>query len=119
MFYYNLRREGNSLKSRVKGVDIATDNAVLENVAGLRSELLSSHHRIAGYESQGLYNTMLRKPVLSKYSDDFNIRNLQMDECVCAYVITWILLPSEDDHSLLTDEDIYLIYALSSGIQIN
>ncbi|KOM50081.1 hypothetical protein LR48_Vigan08g090800 [Vigna angularis] len=47
--------------------------------------------------------------------DSFSIENLRKEESLCAYVITWILVPRGDDQFLLNAEDVYLLYALQSG----
>ncbi|KOM48093.1 hypothetical protein LR48_Vigan07g179700 [Vigna angularis] len=54
--------------------------------------------------------------MIGKY-DSFNADHLSKEARICSYVITWILLPRSEDQSLLNAEDVYLLYALQTGIQ--
>lgn len=54
--------------------------------------------------------------MIGKY-ESFCVDNLSKEERICAYVITWILLPRGNDQSLLNAEDVYLLYALPTKTQ--
>ncbi|KOM48286.1 hypothetical protein LR48_Vigan07g199000 [Vigna angularis] len=54
--------------------------------------------------------------MVGKY-ESFDIKNLCKEECLCACMITWILLPRGEDRAILNGEDVYLLYALETGTQ--
>ncbi|KOM25851.1 hypothetical protein LR48_Vigan197s002000 [Vigna angularis] len=116
VFYSNLKKEGNCLTSRVKGVNINIDPLIWKYVAGFQEGGMKAHLGIPGFYKTEIYNNFLNNPDMVGKYEIFGIENLSKEESLCAYMITWILLPRDEDQSLLNGEDIYLLYALPTGI---
>ncbi|KOM58347.1 hypothetical protein LR48_Vigan11g138100 [Vigna angularis] len=109
VFYANLKREMNYLISRVKGVTIRIDDSIWKYVARFKPGGLKAHHGILGFNKVDIYNHFLKdQDMIVKY-DSLSIDHLSKEERICAYVITWILLPRGEDQSLLNAEDVYLL----------
>ncbi|KOM57415.1 hypothetical protein LR48_Vigan11g044800 [Vigna angularis] len=116
VFYSNLKKKGNCLTSRVKG-KISIDYSIWKYVAGFQQEGLNAHQGIRGFYKTDIYNNFLKNPDMVGKYESFDIKNLRKEECLCACMITWILLPRGEDRSILNCEDVYLLYALQTSAQ--
>lgn len=119
VFYANLKREMNCLLFRVKGVTILIDKVVWRIIVGFQPGGLKSHHGILGLNKVDIYNNYLRNPYMIGNYDSFSIDHLSKEGRICAFAITWILLPRGEDQSILTVEDIYLLYTFRTRTQKN
>ncbi|KOM34923.1 hypothetical protein LR48_Vigan02g107300 [Vigna angularis] len=117
VFYSNLKKKGNCLTSRVKGVKISIDYSIWKYVAGFQQEGLNAHQGIPGFYKIDIYNNFFKNPDMVGKYESFDIKNLCKEECLCACMITWILLPRGEDRYILNGEDVYLLYALQTGTQ--
>lgn len=114
VFSANLKREGNCLTSRVKGVNVCIDYSIWKYVVEFLPEGLKAHQGIPRFNKPDIYNSFLENPDLIGKCESFSIENLGKEESLCAYVITWILPPRGEDQFLLNVEDVYLLYALQT-----
>ncbi|KOM43102.1 hypothetical protein LR48_Vigan05g070600 [Vigna angularis] len=119
VFYSNLKKEDNCLTSKVKGVNIIIDPLIWKYVAGFQEGGMKAHQGIPGFYKTEIYNNFLKNPDMVGKCESFSIENLTKEESLCAYVITWILLPRGEDQYLLNGEDVYLLYALQTGTPID
>ncbi|KOM48265.1 hypothetical protein LR48_Vigan07g196900 [Vigna angularis] len=119
VFYSSLKKEGNCLTSRVKGVNITIDPLIWKYVAGFQEGGMKVHQGIPGFYETEIYNNFLKNPDMVGKCESFSIENMSKEESLCAYVITWILLPRGEDQYLLNGEDVYLLHALQTGTLID
>ncbi|KOM48048.1 hypothetical protein LR48_Vigan07g175200 [Vigna angularis] len=77
-----------------------------------------THHGVPRLNKVDIYNNFLKDPNMIRKYDSFSTDHLTKEERMCAYVITWILLPTSEDQSLLNAEDVYLLYALQTNIHL-
>ncbi|KOM28591.1 hypothetical protein LR48_Vigan553s002000 [Vigna angularis] len=117
VFYSNMQKKGNCLTSRVKGVEISIDYSIWKYVVEFQQGRLHAHKGIPGFYKTDIYNNFLKNPDMVGKNESFDIKNLRKDECLCACMITWILLPRGEDRSILNGEYVYLLYALQTGTQ--
>ncbi|KOM56875.1 hypothetical protein LR48_Vigan10g276700 [Vigna angularis] len=87
-----------------KGVIVRIDNFIWKYVVGFQSKGLKAHKGISGFNKIDIYNSFLKSPDMIGKCDSFSIENLIKKESLCAYVITWILLPREKVKILFKDE---------------
>ncbi|KOM50038.1 hypothetical protein LR48_Vigan08g086500 [Vigna angularis] len=98
----------------VKGVEISIDYSIWKYVAGFQQGGLNAHQGIPGFYKTDIYNNFLKNSDMVGKYESFDIKNLRKEECLCAYMITWILLPRGEDRSILNGEDVYLLYTLQT-----
>lgn len=117
VFYSNLKISDGTLCSRVKGIDIKLTEEVWESIAGFRAGGEKTHLGIEGLHKFSVYQDCLRDPNQARDCSFYKTGGMKRDDRLCAYVISWILLPRGSNHAQLTTEDIFIIYALKSNIQ--
>lgn len=119
VFYANLKKEINCLLSNVKGITIRIDEAIWRSIAEFPPGGNKSHHGISGLNKIDIYNNYLMNQYMIGKYDSLNVNHLSKEERLCAYVITWILLPRGEDQLILIAEDVYLLHALRTKIQMD
>ena len=121
VFYTNLKFDGDSLISHVKGVEIVITNYVWVVVAGLKLSGLRINRGNLGiveeFNKMQFYKNCLKNP-LSKVRN-FSVGGLKLDERVIAFIVSWIITPRGRNHSTLSEEDLMLIYCIINKVKIN
>jgi len=50
---------------------------------------------------------------------NFSVGDLKLNENIVAFIVSWMLTPRRNNHSVLTGEDLVLIYCIMNKININ
>ncbi|KOM37826.1 hypothetical protein LR48_Vigan03g120800 [Vigna angularis] len=102
VFYANLRVKDSLILSRVKGVDVWIDEAIWNTIAGFHPARIKSHLGMCGINKMAIYKDCIRFPEEPRDFTLFRVGDLKRDECVCAFVIAWVILPRGGNHAQLT-----------------
>ncbi|KOM40961.1 hypothetical protein LR48_Vigan04g115900 [Vigna angularis] len=97
VFYSNLKISDGTLCSRVKGVDIKLTDDVWTTIVGFRGE--KSHLGIDGLQKFSVYQDCLRNSNEPRDYSHYRTSGMKKDDCLCAFIITWILLPRGINHA--------------------
>ncbi|KOM48407.1 hypothetical protein LR48_Vigan07g211100 [Vigna angularis] len=95
VFYHNLKIVNDDIWSRVKGVNIHTDNDVWLQVVGLKAEGRDTRERLYMHEG------------------------LKMEERITTHLLAWVILPGRMMQDEMTTEDVYLLHAIKNDIPTN
>ena len=121
VFYTNLKFEGNNLVSHVKGVDVEITHDVWAAVIGLKYAGLRTNKGNLGvvedFNKVQYYKSCLKNQQAQVRT--CSVGGLKLDERVLALIVTWILTPRGNNHSVLTKEDLVYIYCIMKKIKIN
>jgi len=121
VFYTNLKFDGDSLVSHVKGVEMVITNYVWADVAGLKFSGLRINRGNLGiveeFNKMQFYKSCLKNP-LSKVRN-FSVGGLKLDERLIAFIVSWIITLRGSNHSTLSEEDLLLIYCIMNKVMIN
>ncbi|WVZ08945.1 hypothetical protein V8G54_022291, partial [Vigna mungo] len=82
-----------------------------------RSDGEKCHLRIEGFHKFRVYQDCLRNPSEPKDYSHYRTEGMKKDDRLCAFIITWILLPRGSNHAQVTIEDLCLLHALIENIQ--
>ncbi|KOM43427.1 hypothetical protein LR48_Vigan05g103100 [Vigna angularis] len=123
VFYHNLKVVDGVICSRVKGVDIKIDDEIWLSFTGLKAEGFMSHER--NFElnqwtnKKKIYKEYLRSPTRQKVYRPYLLDDLKMEEKMCAFVLTWVILPGRCLRDRLTTADLFLVHAIKTRITTN
>ncbi|KAG2380590.1 uncharacterized protein HKW66_Vig0248980 [Vigna angularis] len=99
VFYHNLKVVDGVIRSRVKGVDIKIDDKIWLSFTGLKAEGFMSHERNSELNQwsnkKKIYKEYLRSPARLKVYKPYLLDGLKMEEKMCAFVLTWVVVMSE------------------------
>lgn len=117
VFYVNLRVENGIICSRVKGVNIKLDEGIWSTIVGFKLGGYKSQLGMLGINRLAIYKACLRNPYEPR---DFTLSKswgTKRDGRLCAFVISWILLPRGGNNAQLTTEDVYLLHDLMGRLK--
>ncbi|BAT96027.1 hypothetical protein LR48_Vigan02g075100 [Vigna angularis] len=117
VFYSNLKIRDETPCSRVKGIDIKLTDEIWIEIAGLRLGGEKCHLGVEGFHKFTVYQDCLRNPDEVRDYSHYKTSNMKKDDCLCAFIISWILMPRGSNHAQATTEDLCLLYALKENIQ--
>ena len=121
VFYTNLQFNGDTLNSRVKGVDIVITNYVWAAITGQKFSGVRINKGNLGvieeFNKMQFYKNCLKNP-LSKVRNFF-MGGLKLDERLIAFIVSWIITPKGSNHSTLSEEDLLLIYFIMNKVRLN
>ncbi|KOM55919.1 hypothetical protein LR48_Vigan10g181100 [Vigna angularis] len=123
VFYHNLKVVDGVICSRVKCVDIKIDDEIWLSFTGLKAEGFMSHER--NFEvnqwtnKKKIYKEYLRSPTRLKVYNPYLLDGLKMEEKMCAFVLTWVILPGRCLRDRLTTADLFLVHAIKTRIPTN
>ena len=121
VFYTNLKFEGNNLVSHVKGVDMEITHDVWAAVTGLKYAGLRINKGnivvVEDFNKIQYYKSCLKNPQAQVRT--CSVGGLKLYERVLALIVTWILTPRGNNHSVLTEEDLVYIYCIMKKVKIN
>jgi len=121
VFYTNLPIVGDTINSRVKGVDLETTLEVLTTVPGLKFDGLRINKGNIGvveeFNKMQFYRCCLKN--LQTKVRNFSVGGLRLNERHIAFTVSWMLAPRGNNHPMLTKEDFVLIYCIMNKIKIN
>ncbi|KOM41078.1 hypothetical protein LR48_Vigan04g127600 [Vigna angularis] len=123
VFYHNLEVVDGVICSRVKGVDIKIDDEIWLSFTGLKAEGFMSHER--NFElnqwtnKKKIYKEYLRSPTRLKVYKPYLLDGLKMEEKMCAFVLTWVILAGRCLCDRLTTADLFLVHAIKARIPTN
>jgi len=63
------------------------------------------------------YVSCLKNPHLKVKG--FSVGGLKLNERIIAFIVSWMLTPRRSNHSILTEEDLVLIYCIMKNIKVN
>ena len=63
------------------------------------------------------YNSCLKNP--QSRVRNFSVGGLKLNKRLIAFIITWMLTPRGSNHSMVTEEDLVLIYYVVNKVKIN
>ncbi|KOM25779.1 hypothetical protein LR48_Vigan187s001900 [Vigna angularis] len=66
-----------------------------------------------------IYKEYIRSPTRLKVYKPYLLDGLKMEEKMCAFVLTWVILPGRCLHDRLTTADLFLVHAIKTQIPIN
>jgi len=91
------------------------------NVTGLNNEGVvvtkGNYVDLGGFNKVQFYKSCLRDQ--SSVSRTYNVGGLATIPRILAYIFIWILTPRGFNHATLTEEDLILIYCITSKIRVN
>ncbi|KOM47333.1 hypothetical protein LR48_Vigan07g103700 [Vigna angularis] len=107
----------------VKGVDIKIDDEIWLSFTGLKAEDFMSHERNSELNQwtnkKKIYKEYLRSPTRLKVYKPYLLDGLKMEEKMCAFVLTWVILPGICLRDRLTTIDLFLVHAIKTRIPTN
>ncbi|KOM25299.1 hypothetical protein LR48_Vigan86s001800 [Vigna angularis] len=120
VFYHNLKVVGGVICSRVKGVDIKIDDEIWLSFTGLKGEGFMSHERKFELNQwtnkKKIYKEYLRSPTRLKVYKPYLLDGLKIEEKMCAFVLTWVILLGRCLRDLLTTTDLFVVHAIKTWI---
>ncbi|KOM55600.1 hypothetical protein LR48_Vigan10g149200 [Vigna angularis] len=123
VFYHNLKVVDGVMCSRVKGVDIKIDDEIWLSFTGLKAEGFMSHERNSKLNQwtnkKKIYKEYLRSPTRLKVYKPYLLDGLKMEEKMCAFVLTWVILPRRCLRDRLATTDLFLVHAIKTRIPTN
>ncbi|KOM57538.1 hypothetical protein LR48_Vigan11g057100 [Vigna angularis] len=123
VFYHNLKVVDGVMYSRGKGVDIKIDDEIWLSFTGLKAEGFMSHERNSELNQwtnkKKIYKEYLRSPTRLKVYKPYLLDGLKMEENMCAFVLTWVILPGRCLRDRLTTADLLLVHAIKTRIPTN
>ena len=72
---------------------------------------------LGGFNKVQFYKSCLRDQ--SSVSRTYNVGGLAAIPKILAYIVIWILTPRGFNHATLTEEDLILVYCITSKIRVN
>jgi len=121
VFYTNLHIDVENLSSLVKGVDMKITSGVWTVAIGLKYVGLITNKGKIGvveeFNKMQYYRSCLKNPQ-SKVKG-FSMEGLKLNERIIAFIVSWMLTPRGSNHSVLTEEDLVLIYCIMKKIKVN
>jgi len=121
VFLTNMWYDDECVYSQVKGIDFAINDDVWMNVTGLNNEgAVATRGNSADLESFNkvhFYKSCLRDQF--SVSRTYNVGGLVAIPRILAYIVIWILIPRGFNHATLTEEDLILMYCITSKITVN
>ncbi|KOM48264.1 hypothetical protein LR48_Vigan07g196800 [Vigna angularis] len=119
VFYRNLKVVDGVICSRVKDVNIKIDDEIWLSFTGL----IMSHERNSELNQwtnkKKIYKEYLRCPTRLKVYKPYLLDGLKMEEKMCAFVLTWVILPGRCLRDRLTTADLFLVHAIKTRIPTN
>jgi len=94
----------------VKRVDMEITHEVRYAVAGLRINK-GSIGVVEQFNKMQFYRSCLKN--LQSKVRNFSLGGLRLNERFIAFIVSWMLTPGGSNHSMLTEEDLVLIYFIS------
>ncbi|KOM49684.1 hypothetical protein LR48_Vigan08g051100 [Vigna angularis] len=123
VFYHNLKVVNGVICSWVKGVDIKIDDEIWLSFTGLKVEGFMSHERNSELNQwtnkKKIYKEYLRSPTRLKVYKPYLLDGLKMEENMCAFVLTWVILPGRCLCDRLTTADLFLVHPMKTRILTN
>jgi len=121
VFYTNFRIIGDNICSHVKEVDMEITHEVWIAITGLKHADLRFNKANIGvvdeFNKMQFYKRCLKNPQ-SRVSN-FSVGGLKLNERLITFIISWMLTPRGNNHSILTEEDLVLIYCIMNKVKIN
>ncbi|KAG2394781.1 uncharacterized protein HKW66_Vig0078440 [Vigna angularis] len=123
VFYHNLKVVNGVIWSRVKGVDIKNDDEIWLSFIGLKAKGFMSHEKTSELNQwthkKNIYKEFLTYPKRLKVYKSYLLGGFKMEEKMCAFVLSWVILPGRGRCDCLTTEDLFLVHAIKTRIPIN
>ncbi|KOM43821.1 hypothetical protein LR48_Vigan05g142600 [Vigna angularis] len=123
VFYTNLRVVNGVIHSRVKGVNITIDDNVWLDIVGLKAEGFDSHIRDSELNKwltkRAIYINCLRYPGRYSVDKQYLHDDLNKEEKMISYVLTWLLLPGRLNEDRMSTEDVFLLNPIKTRISTN
>ncbi|VFQ98975.1 unnamed protein product [Cuscuta campestris] len=121
-FYFNLRRDGDTIRSIINLYDIEIDLPTFARVAGLpiRGDDIATYGGddwILNNEAVVIHELGITN--LIRHSGAPTIHSAPPDKRLLLYIITQILRPRDSSHTSLFNEDLKAIHAIIHGASIN
>jgi len=121
VFYTNFQIIGDKICSHVKGVDMELTKEVWAAITDLKHAGLRINKGNIGvvdeFNNMQFYKSCLKNP--RSRVRNFFVGGLKLNESLIAFIITWMLTPRGNNHSIITKEDIVLIYCVMNKVKIN
>jgi len=121
VFYSNLKFVDKNLIFHVKGVDMEITHKVWTAITGLKYARLRINKGNIGvvedFNKIQYYRSCLKNPQAQVRT--CSVGGLKLNERLMAVIVTWILTPRGNNHSILTEEDLVYIYCIMSKVKIN
>jgi len=121
VFYTILQIVGDNLCTHVKGIDMEITPKVWSPVVALKYVGLivnkGNIRVVEEFNKMQFYRRCLENPQ-SKVRN-FSMRGLKLNERIVAFIVSWILTSRGSNYSILSEEDLVLIYYIMNKIKIN
>ena len=121
VFYTNLQVVGDNLCTHVKGIDMEITPEVWSVVVGLKYSGLRINKGNIGvveeFNKMQFYKSCLKNPQYKVRN--FSVGGMKLNERMVAFIVSWMLTPRGSNHSIITEEDLVLIYCIMNKIKIN
>ena len=121
VFYTNLHIDGENLCSHVKSVDMEITPDVWTAVIGLKYAGLRIKKWNIGvveeFNKMRYYRSCLKNP--HSKAKGFSVGGLKLNERIIAFIVSCMLTLRGSNHSVLTEEDLVLIYCIMKKIKVN
>ena len=121
VFVTNMWYDDECVYSHVKGIDFAINEDVWMNVTGLNNEgavvTRGNSADLGSFNKVQFYKSCLRDQLY--VSRTYNVGGLAAIPRILAYIVIWILTSRGFNHATLTEEDLILMYCITSKIRVN
>jgi len=102
----------------VKGIDVEITPSVVTGLKYSRMRINKGNIGVVEeFNKMQYYRSCLKNPQ-SKVKG-FSVGGMKLNERIIAFIISWMLTPRASNHSVLTEEDLLLIYCIMNKIKIN
>ncbi|VFR01272.1 unnamed protein product [Cuscuta campestris] len=122
VFYSNLRREGDVLKTSINLYEIEIKLDTLSRVSGLptRGEDIATYGGEDWYvNNEGVVLRELGITNLIRHKGAPTIHSAPLEKRVLLYLLTRVLHPRDHSHTTLFTEDVKMIHAIMHGADVN
>jgi len=121
VFYTNFQIIGDNICSHVKWVDMEITREVWTAIIGLKHVGLRINKGNIGvakeFNKMQFYKSCLKNP--QSRIKSFSVRGLNLNKRLIAFIISWMLNPRGKNHSMLSEEDLVLIYCIMNRVNVN
>jgi len=121
VFLTNIWYDDECVYSQVKEIDFAINEEVWMNVTRLNNDgavvTRGNSADLGGFNKVQFYKSCLRDQ--SSVSRTYNVGGLATIPRILTYIVIWILTPRDINHATLTEEDLILMYCITSKIRVN